>query len=160
MTRAICDTATTPDKTATALDLDGSHVGDTNYVPQRTLENTRSDGSGNPQTYIVRKMADGNCWMAQNLDYDLKTTNTLTPDDSNVFSSWTPTNNTITSLTATYSNTAVHSYDPGNKWCTGTTAGADQTCSTTQGSALCLPEGTVRLVILLMQMGINILSTI
>jgi uncharacterized repeat protein (TIGR02543 family)/uncharacterized protein (TIGR02145 family) len=130
MTRAICDTATTPDKTATALDLDGSHIGDTNYVPQRTLTDTRGDGSGNTQTYIVRKMADGNCWMAQNLDYDLKTTNTLTPDDSNVFSNWTPTRDTETTLTANSDNNSDYSYNPGDKWYSGTSG--TQTSSTTE----------------------------
>ena len=38
--------------------------------------------------YWVAKLADGNCWMTQNLDLDLSG-RTLTPSDSDVSSSWT-----------------------------------------------------------------------
>ena len=38
--------------------------------------------------YWVAKLADGNCWMTQNLDLDLNG-RTLTPSDSDVSSSWT-----------------------------------------------------------------------
>ena len=46
--------------------------------------------------YWVAKLADGNCWMTQNLDLDLSTKETLTPEDSDVFRSWTPGNDTLT----------------------------------------------------------------
>ena len=38
--------------------------------------------------YWVAKLADGNCWMTQNLDLDLNSL-TLTPTDSDVSASWT-----------------------------------------------------------------------
>lgn len=40
--------------------------------------------------YLVRHLADGNCWMVQNLDLDLSTVSTLTPDDSDVSENWDP----------------------------------------------------------------------
>ena len=46
--------------------------------------------------YWVTKLADGNCWMTQNLDLDLSTSKALTPDDSDVSRSWTPGNDTLT----------------------------------------------------------------
>lgn len=89
MNPAICATATTPSTTATALDWDGSHRGDTSYVPRTKLEDTR-DGN----YYLVSKLADGNCWMSQNLALDLTagvpveianhdgTTSMATPDNT------------------------------------------------------------------------------
>ena len=51
------------------------------------LQDTR-DG----KYYWVAKLADGNCWMTQNLDLDLNTVGepagTLTPEDSDVSESW------------------------------------------------------------------------
>lgn len=80
MSDAVCNAATTPDSSATELDIDGSHKGDPNYVPQITLIDTRDNNS-----YRVRKLADGNCWMTENLR--LKTA-TLTPEDSDVSSNY------------------------------------------------------------------------
>jgi uncharacterized protein (TIGR02145 family) len=106
-----------------------------------TLTDTRGDGAGHTQTYAVRKLKDGNCWMVQNLNLTLSTSMTLTPDDTNITSNFTPTNNTDTTATSWGSyDTATdvdktRSYEPGDKWCTGTTAGSSQTCSTTQGTA-------------------------
>ena len=47
-------------------------------------------------TYEVRKLKDGNCWMVQNLKLDLSTNRTLTSDttDLNSKTSWLPNNNT------------------------------------------------------------------
>ncbi|MBQ6320946.1 hypothetical protein IJI17_01845 [Candidatus Saccharibacteria bacterium] len=47
--------------------------------------------------YLVRHLADGNCWMAENLDLDLDTVETLTSNDSDVTQDWTPDLVTITS---------------------------------------------------------------
>lgn len=44
--------------------------------------------------YWATKLADNNCWMTQNLAYNLSTSVTLTPDDSDVLGNWTPNNNT------------------------------------------------------------------
>ena len=49
------------------------------------------------KTYWVAKLADGNCWMTQNLELDLSTGTPLTSELSDVTSSWTPTSNTYTS---------------------------------------------------------------
>ena len=45
MTSALCDTATTPVRTATTFDTDGSHHGDPNYVPTVTLTDTRDNNT-------------------------------------------------------------------------------------------------------------------
>ena len=49
---------------------------------------TRMVDARDGKTYWVAKLADGNCWMTQNLDLDLSG-RTLTPTDSDVSSSWT-----------------------------------------------------------------------
>ncbi len=83
MTSEICERTTTPTTTAistgadinatasgasytTAIDTTGAHQGDGAYVPQRELTDTR-DG----KKYTIRKLADGNCWMVSNLEFDL-----------------------------------------------------------------------------------------
>lgn len=99
MVPEICANTTTPNKTATTkFDTDGSHPEDPSYVPQTTLTDTR-DG----KTYLVRKLADGNCWMSQNLSLMLSTSTPLTSEktDLNSKESWTPTNSTETSSTQT-----------------------------------------------------------
>ena len=77
----ICKASTTPLATATQLDTDGSHHGDPNYVPTVTLTDTRDNN-----TYTVSKLADGKCWMTQNLRIINKT---ITPADSDVISNYT-----------------------------------------------------------------------
>lgn len=62
MTPEVCAATTTPLAAATQLDTDGSHHGDPNYVPTKTLVDTRDNN-----TYTVSKLADGKCWMTQNL---------------------------------------------------------------------------------------------
>ena len=82
---------------------DRAPIGDTTQ-----LTDTR-DG----KKYWVTKLADNNCWMTQNLDLDLSTTKALTPDDSDVSSSWTPTISTSTTIYNNNSNTGQYSWDPG-----------------------------------------------
>ena len=89
MTPAVCSETTTPLASATTFDWDGSHRGDNTYVPRTVLTDTRDSN-----TYVVSKLADGNCWMSQNLALDLTantpiiasrndgTTFTATPDFS------------------------------------------------------------------------------
>ena len=62
MAAGLCKASTTPNRTATTLDTDGSHHGDSSYVPTKTLTDTRDNN-----TYTVSKLADGKCWMTQNL---------------------------------------------------------------------------------------------
>ena len=87
MTGLICTSATIPSASAQYEDTTGIHSGDTNYVPTMTLTDTRDNKS-----YIVRKLADGNCWMTSDLkilftaNQRLYSASTNVPDDSKVVS--------------------------------------------------------------------------
>lgn len=60
--------------------------------------------------YWVTKLADGNCWMTQNLDLDLSNGTPLTPDDSDVSSNWNPPRTTEQPGTITSANTQTETY--------------------------------------------------
>ena len=77
MTPAKCSQLPTPSITATEVSQDVFDFSDTSKVPELSLKDTR-DG----KYYLVRKYADGNCWMAQNLD--LEGARTLTADDTDL----------------------------------------------------------------------------
>ena len=69
--------------------------------------------------YWVAKLADGNCWMTQNLDLDLQSGTALTPDTSDVSSNWNPGRTTFTSASRRVSTSnqyeyIVQSWDLGN----------------------------------------------
>ncbi len=104
MTSAICDAVYTPSGTETV-------------VPTATLKDTRDN-----KTYEIAKLADGNCWMTQNLDLDLSTETALTTANTNISSNWTPERSTITTgnlSSATWpsnsdANNDPYSYDPGD----------------------------------------------
>ena len=49
------------------------------------------------KTYWVAKLADGNCWMTQNLELDLTAGESLTPELSDVSADWNPGATTFTS---------------------------------------------------------------
>lgn len=54
-------------------------------------ETTRLTDTRDNKQYWVTKLADGNCWMTQNLDLDLNaSTLPLTPEDSDVSANWSP----------------------------------------------------------------------
>ena len=93
MTSEICTSTYTPTNVATVSNTDQYFSADN--VPQRTLSDIRDS-----KTYVVRKLADGNCWMVQNLGLDLSTSVTLTSQntDLNSKASWLPINNTQTQL--------------------------------------------------------------
>lgn len=96
MTPEICANTTTPTKTATTkFDTTGAYPKDASYVPQTTLTDARDNKS-----YLVRKLADGNCWMSQNLSLNLSTSKALTSSDTDLNSkaSWTPTHTTQTGV--------------------------------------------------------------
>lgn len=78
-------------------------------------ETTRLIDRRDGKYYWVAKLADGNCWMTQNLDYDLNTGKTLTPNDSDVSSNWTPPRSTLTSgfNDGNDNGEETYSYDPG-----------------------------------------------
>ena len=53
-------------------------------------DTTRLTDIRDGKQYWVAKLADGNCWMTQNLALDLSVDTQLTPEDSDVSSPWTP----------------------------------------------------------------------
>ena len=76
--------------------------------------------------YWVAKLADGNCWMTQNLDLDLSTSKTLTPDNTNIPSNWTPKTSTTTTISG-YNSDTGKSYNPGDKYYEGSYSASDPT---------------------------------
>ena len=79
MTTEICNAETKPTKEATQSTTD--HTEDNNLVPETTLTDTR-DG----KSYIIRKLADGNCWMSQNLALSTSAGQVLTEADTDLMS--------------------------------------------------------------------------
>ncbi len=80
-----------------------------NTVPTLILDDIRgggyenSDGDGTyPNSYIIAKLGDGNCWMMQNMKLDLDTAYALTPDNSDIRDPW-PTNFALDTLKSTVS---------------------------------------------------------
>ncbi len=85
MTPEICSSVYTPNNTVSMTDeyiIDKSRALAGDYtvtsdnssplVPEVTLLDDRdADGTGTKKSYKVRKLADGNCWMVDNLEYDL-----------------------------------------------------------------------------------------
>ena len=84
--------------------------------PQLATKQLRDIRDG--KYYWVTKLADGNCWMTQNLDLDLSTKVALTPNDSDVTTNWTPGFDTATEATAettsTVSQTGTRSWSLGD----------------------------------------------
>ena len=80
-------------------------------------ETARLKDARDDKLYWVTKLKDGNCWMTQNLDLDLKASESLTSADSDISESrgsWTPTDtqdNTTGFSSSDYYNT--QSFDPG-----------------------------------------------
>ncbi|MBQ3271015.1 hypothetical protein IJH10_00205 [Candidatus Saccharibacteria bacterium] len=103
MTPALCASATTPSASATIADTTGAFAGNTSYVPQRTLYDIRDR-----ETYTIRKLADGNCWMTENLRKELAQGEVLTPATSDVTS-----NVTVGAATQPYDQASDNYYDWG-----------------------------------------------
>ena len=123
MTPEICAATTTPNRAATVLDTDGSHYGDPNYAPTKTLVDTRDDN-----TYTVSKLADGRCWMTQNLRIAGKT---LTPADSDVTTDYTiPASSLSGFISYDTSNAYVDSDGGFYTWYTATAGTGTQALST------------------------------
>ena len=86
MTPEVCASVYTPNNTTSTSDtnmitkakyLAGQYTatsdGTSPQVPETTLLDDRdADGTGTKRSYTVRKLADGNCWMTENLKYDLR----------------------------------------------------------------------------------------
>ena len=86
MTPEVCASVYTPNNTTSTSNanmitrekyLAGQYTatsdGTSPQVPETTLIDDRdADGTGTKRSYTVRKLADGNCWMTENLKYDLR----------------------------------------------------------------------------------------
>lgn len=106
-----------------------------NDVEATTLVDIRDS-----QTYTVSKLADGNCWMTQNLDLNLSTDTTFTPADTNILENWTPSAGTVTAVESwedTY--TSPRSYDPGEEYVV--TSGTTDADSVYSSLAECTGDG-------------------
>ena len=117
MTSDTCAVANTPAATATNIDTDGTHADDDSYVPQRTLYDIRDGNS-----YRIRKLADGNCWMTENLRLSWSSSRTLTNADTNIN---TTNSKTIDVATQATSTNGVPSTTEINAWKEGATAGGN-----------------------------------
>ena len=134
MTAKTCKESTTPNRTATALDTDGSHAGDPNYVPTVTLADTRDNN-----TYTVSKLADGKCWMTQNLRIIDKT---ITPADSNVMANYTiPASSLSGFISYDTSNAYVDSDGGFYTWYTATAGTGTRSMSSGNTSVSICPKG-------------------
>ncbi len=98
---------------ATMQDMTNAICNASTMYETKQLKDTRDD-----KYYWVTKLADGKCWMTQNLDLDLSTSKALTPVDSDVSSNWTPGFNTASQATAETVNpgsqTETRSWNLGN----------------------------------------------
>ena len=134
MTPEVCAATTTPNKTATQLDTDGSHHGDPNYVPTKTLTDTRDNN-----TYTVSKLADGKCWMTQSLRIIDKT---ITPTDSDVTSNYTiPASSIFGFRSYDTSNAYVSSGDGFYTWYVATAGTGTQSMYSGNTSVSICPKG-------------------
>ena len=108
MTSAVCAATTTPTKNATGFDWSGARHGDSNYVPRKKLRDSR-DG----KYYLVSKLADGNCWMSQNLAFTF-TANVPFEASNNdgTTKTVTPTRSTQTGTKVGWGASGWHSYFP------------------------------------------------
>ena len=130
----ICVNTTTPLKTATELDTDGSHHGDPNYVPTKTLTDTRDNN-----TYTVSKLADGRCWMTQNLRIVNKT---ITPADSDVTANYTIPASSISGFESyDTSNAYIDGGDGFYTWYTATAGTGTQSMSSGNTAVSICPKG-------------------
>ena len=130
----ICKANTTPNRTATTLDTDGSHHGDPNYIPTKTLVDTRDNN-----TYTVSKLADGKCWMTQNLRIAGKT---ITPADSNVTANYTIPASSINGFSSYDTSNAYVDSDGGfYTWYTATADTGTQSMSSGNTTVSICPKG-------------------
>lgn len=91
-----------------------------------TGEQIQLKDSRDGKVYWVGKLTDNNCWMTQNLDLDLSTSKTLTPDNTNIPKNWTPSTSTTTTISG-YNSDTGKSYNPGDKYYEGSYSASDPT---------------------------------
>lgn len=111
MKPGICAATTTPLPTATEYTWD--ETDDNTKIPRTFLTDVR-----NGKVYIVEKLADGKCWMAQNLELELNNTKALTntTTDLNSKSSWTPADSTSNDINV-FEGYYCDRYDDGSLSC-------------------------------------------
>lgn len=82
--------------------------------------------------YRVRKLADQHCWMTENMDLTMATTQTYHPYDTNVATAWSPTTDTITTtgVTVAGDDTVDRSYRGNGSEGTATVTTADTVATT------------------------------
>ena len=130
----ICANTTTPNRTATQLDTDGSHHGDPNYVPTKTPVDTRDNNA-----YTVSKLADGKCWMTQNLRIINKT---ITPAESDVTTNYTIPASSLSGFNAYDTSNAYVDSDGGfYNWYTATAGTGTQSMSSGNTTVSICPKG-------------------
>ena len=93
-------------------------------------DTTRLEDARDGKMYWVAKLADGNCWMTQNLDLDLTSGEPLTSELSNVSSSWNPGATTFTAA-----NQGSTNYSAAQSWNLG-----DVVWKTPNGTSSCAPS--------------------
>ena len=148
MTNAYCTEVTTPSNTikniaaadiANYIDTTGIHHGDTSYVAQRTLSDIRDS-----KKYIIRKMADGNCWMAENLKLDLTAGVAIdVADFSGNKVSWTPNSGSGGAYNVAINANYKANVNGGNwyyPWYAATAGQGTQTTNPTINRSIC-PQG-------------------
>ena len=95
----------------------GCEIADKNE--QITLVDVRDN-----RPYYVAKLADGNCWMTENLDLFIDKNRVYTPEDTDVKKEWSPSESThnandyewnVDYAIGSKGLTQPQSYDPGNK---------------------------------------------
>ena len=111
MKPGICAATTTP--LPTASEYTWEETDDNTKIPRTFLTDVR-----NGRVYIVEKLADGQCWMAQNLELELYNTKALTnkTTDLNSKSSWTPENSTSNDINV-FEGYSCARYDDGSLYC-------------------------------------------
>lgn len=89
----------------------------TSGICERSAENETKQliDTRDNKSYWVAKLKDSNCWMTQNLDFDLEVGTKLVANDSDVETEWTPSANTINGNLSGWQNSTsiAQSWDPG-----------------------------------------------
>ena len=133
MTTEICNGTTTP----AAFEADGTTINAN--VPQSTLYDVRDNND-----YTVRKLADGNCWMTQNLRLALTAgTPVVASNKAGGTFSWSPTSCSTNGDCAMNGNTA-YSFNTGEHYYSWYAATAETGTSTdvdVDASASICPNG-------------------
>ena len=101
------------------------HTGGGTEITTNVNKNGLADGVGtfelidnrDNKTYLTRRLADGNCWMVQNLDLDLASIGTLTPEKTDVSADWNPYGKVAQDAFSTWSEenlgiAQTHQYQP------------------------------------------------